>query len=76
LNIQCLPSTLYTALLPYQKEGVKFGLRQKGKVFIADEMGLGKTLQVFCFSSTLSHFEKFRFPLIFFFEFQNVTFDI
>jgi SWI/SNF-related matrix-associated actin-dependent regulator 1 of chromatin subfamily A len=32
-------------LLPYQVEGVQFGLRRNGRLLIADEMGLGKTLQ-------------------------------
>ena len=28
-----------------QREGVKFGIRHRGRVLIGDEMGLGKTLQ-------------------------------
>mmetsp|Transcript_60366 Transcript_60366/g.112011 ORF Transcript_60366/g.112011 Transcript_60366/m.112011 type:complete len:751 (+) Transcript_60366:73-2325(+) len=32
-------------LLPYQLEGLKFGLSRKGRCLIGDEMGLGKTLQ-------------------------------
>ena len=31
--------------MPFQREGVDFGVRNKGNVLIADEMGLGKTLQ-------------------------------
>jgi hypothetical protein len=41
-----LPQHLRDALLPFQLEGVKFGLRRHGRCLIADEMGLGKTLQV------------------------------
>ena len=41
-----LPRRLQDALLPFQLEGVKFGLRRQGRCLIADEMGLGKTLQV------------------------------
>ena len=41
-----LPRTLLDALLPFQFDGIKFGLRRGGRCLIADEMGLGKTLQV------------------------------
>lgn len=41
-----LPKSLRDALLPFQLEGIKFGLRRGGRCLIADEMGLGKTLQV------------------------------
>lgn len=41
-----LPPQLKDALLPFQLEGVMFGLRRRGRCLIADEMGLGKTLQV------------------------------
>ena len=44
--IRNLPKKLLDALLPFQVEGVQFGLRRGGRCLIADEMGLGKTLQV------------------------------
>lgn len=37
---------LLDALMPFQLEGVRFGLQRGGRCLIADEMGLGKTLQV------------------------------
>lgn len=40
-----LPPHLEAALLPFQKEGVLFGLERGGKCLIADEMGVGKTVQ-------------------------------
>ncbi|GKU88872.1 hypothetical protein SLEP1_g3086 [Rubroshorea leprosula] len=40
-----LPIFLFDALLPFQLDGVRFGLRRGGRCLIADEMGLGKTLQ-------------------------------
>ncbi|CAK9166287.1 unnamed protein product [Ilex paraguariensis] len=50
-----LPQSLLDALLPFQLEGVRFGLRRGGRCLIADEMGLGKTLQAIaiagCFKS-------------------------
>lgn len=44
--IERLPKLLVQSLLPFQYEGVQFGLRRGGRCLIADEMGLGKTLQV------------------------------
>ncbi|GFZ03537.1 SNF2 domain-containing protein [Actinidia rufa] len=50
-----LPKTLLDALMPFQLEGVRFGLQRGGRCLIADEMGLGKTLQAIaiacCFMS-------------------------
>ncbi|KAJ0049423.1 hypothetical protein Pint_16189 [Pistacia integerrima] len=40
-----LPKRLFDVLLPFQLEGISFGLRRGGRCLIADEMGLGKTLQ-------------------------------
>ncbi|KAJ7978477.1 DNA annealing helicase and endonuclease ZRANB3 [Quillaja saponaria] len=40
-----LPGKLVDVLLPFQLDGLKFGLRRGGRCLIADEMGLGKTLQ-------------------------------
>ena len=36
---------LYQNLLPFQKEGLKYGVSRHGRVLIADDMGLGKTVQ-------------------------------
>lgn len=44
--MQNLPKVLLDTLLPFQLEGVRFGLQRGGRCLIADEMGLGKTLQV------------------------------
>nr|GEV10233.1 DNA annealing helicase and endonuclease ZRANB3 isoform X1 [Tanacetum cinerariifolium] len=46
-----LPKSLLKVLLPFQLEGVKFGLRRGGRCLIADEMGLGKTLQAIAIAS-------------------------
>ncbi|EFJ17354.1 hypothetical protein SELMODRAFT_233770 [Selaginella moellendorffii] len=40
-----LPWKLKQYLLPFQWDGIRYGLRRGGRVLIADEMGLGKTLQ-------------------------------
>ncbi|KAI3717737.1 hypothetical protein L1987_69530 [Smallanthus sonchifolius] len=46
-----LPQSLLEVLLPFQIEGMKFGLRRGGRCLIADEMGLGKTLQAIAIAS-------------------------
>lgn len=45
--IQGLPEELRTRtpVLPYQVDGIAFGLHRGGRVLIGDEMGLGKTVQ-------------------------------
>lgn len=40
-----LDSRLLDALMPFQTEGVKFGISLGGRVMLADDMGLGKTIQ-------------------------------
>lgn len=44
--LQRLPLKLKDSLLPFQWEGVRFGLRRGGRCLLADEMGVGKTIQV------------------------------
>ncbi|WCJ35882.1 SWI/SNF-related matrix-associated actin-dependent regulator of chromatin subfamily A-like protein 1 [Euphorbia peplus] len=43
--ISKLPRKMLDRLLPFQLDGLRFGLRRGGRCLIADEMGLGKTLQ-------------------------------
>mmetsp|Transcript_86283 Transcript_86283/g.243119 ORF Transcript_86283/g.243119 Transcript_86283/m.243119 type:complete len:741 (+) Transcript_86283:59-2281(+) len=38
-------SRVPSGLLPYQLEGLRFGVSRQGRCLIGDEMGLGKTLQ-------------------------------
>eukprot|EP00961_Rhodomonas_salina_P157402 2119673-Rhodomonas_salina.3 len=45
-SVDDLPTHLRKALMPFQVDGVKFGIAQGGRCIIGDEMGLGKTLQV------------------------------
>ncbi|GIM10874.1 hypothetical protein Vretimale_14474, partial [Volvox reticuliferus] len=40
-----MPPSLRTALMPFQLQGVQFGLARHGRCLIADEMGVGKTVQ-------------------------------
>ena len=43
--LNSLPVHIRDSLLPFQREGVLFGLSRHGRVLIGDEMGLGKTIQ-------------------------------
>ncbi|GAB4860822.1 hypothetical protein Ancab_035984 [Ancistrocladus abbreviatus] len=49
--INALPRKLLGTLLPFQLDGLKFGLQRGGCCLIADEMGLGKTLQAIAIAS-------------------------
>ena len=44
-RMQRIPRPLREALMPFQREGVLFGVRHGGRALIADEMGVGKTVQ-------------------------------
>ena len=45
IDIGAIEPYLYDNLMPFQKEGIKFGVSRQGRVLIADDMGLGKTVQ-------------------------------
>lgn len=47
LILQNIPESIFGRLYPFQREGVRFGVKHQGRVLLADEMGLGKTVQVF-----------------------------
>lgn len=40
-----IPSDVLEKLFPYQREGIKFGVRREGRLLLADDCGLGKTMQ-------------------------------
>ena len=40
-----IPALIEEKLMPFQREGVKFALRNGGRALLGDEMGLGKTVQ-------------------------------
>jgi SWI/SNF-related matrix-associated actin-dependent regulator 1 of chromatin subfamily A len=40
-----LDSNITKSLLPFQVEGICFGVQQNGRLLLADDMGLGKTVQ-------------------------------
>ena len=43
---QRLPAATLANLFPFQRDGVRFIVRSKGRALLADEPGLGKTVQV------------------------------
>ena len=45
VDIGAIEPYLYDNLMPFQKEGIQFGVSRQGRVLIADDMGLGKTVQ-------------------------------
>ena len=51
---------LYQSLMPFQKEGVRYGIEHEGRVLLADEMGLGKTLQALC----IANYYALEWPLL------------
>ncbi|KAL3135100.1 hypothetical protein ABBQ32_008044 [Trebouxia sp. C0010 RCD-2024] len=46
-----IPDSVFSRLYPFQKEGVRFGVKHQGRVLLADEMGLGKTVQAICIAA-------------------------
>ena len=50
LIFQKIPEKLRRSLMPYQVEGVKFGISRNGRILFGDEMGLGKSIQAIALS--------------------------
>ncbi|ESN92127.1 hypothetical protein HELRODRAFT_194392 [Helobdella robusta] len=55
LNLSAIDSKLTSTLLPFQREGVEFAVKNGGRLLIADDMGLGKTLQAICTARFYGH---------------------
>lgn len=53
-------TSLYTALFPFQREGVNMAIARHGRLIIADEMGLGKSIQAI---ATAVYFRR-EWPLL------------
>jgi len=49
-SINNLPKNLYNKLYDFQRAGVEFAVKNKGRCIIADEMGVGKTIQAIAIS--------------------------
>ncbi|XP_067126580.1 LOW QUALITY PROTEIN: SWI/SNF-related matrix-associated actin-dependent regulator of chromatin subfamily A-like protein 1 [Centruroides vittatus] len=59
-DLSVLDSTLLESLMPFQKQGVSFGISLEGRVLIADDMGLGKTIQAIA----IARYYKEDWPLL------------
>lgn len=60
IDLSQIDKTLVESLMPFQREGVCFGISKKGRCLIADDMGLGKTIQAL----GIAHFYKSDWPLL------------
>ncbi|XP_063386918.1 SWI/SNF-related matrix-associated actin-dependent regulator of chromatin subfamily A-like protein 1 [Cydia fagiglandana] len=60
LDLSPIEATLRNKLMPFQEDGVRFGIAHRGRCMIADDMGLGKTFQALAIASYYKH----NFPLL------------
>ena len=49
------PAALRATLLPFQRDGVREGMRRGGRLLLADEMGIGKTVQALALATAYAH---------------------
>ncbi|XP_069705432.1 SWI/SNF-related matrix-associated actin-dependent regulator of chromatin subfamily A-like protein 1 isoform X2 [Periplaneta americana] len=45
MDLSRIDQTLLDALMPFQREGICYGVSRNGRCLLADDMGLGKTIQ-------------------------------
>ncbi|MFH4975848.1 hypothetical protein AB6A40_002557 [Gnathostoma spinigerum] len=55
-----IDESLVSALLPYQRKGVLYGIERRGRLLLADEMGLGKSIQAL----GIARYFKVDWPLL------------
>lgn len=55
IDLSPIEATLRWKLMPFQEEGVRFGISRRGRCMIADDMGLGKTFQALAIASYYRH---------------------
>ncbi|XP_043480130.1 SWI/SNF-related matrix-associated actin-dependent regulator of chromatin subfamily A-like protein 1 [Leptopilina heterotoma] len=60
VDFSSIDETLMESLMPFQKEGISFGITKKGRLMIADDMGLGKTIQAL----GIADYYKDEWPLL------------
>ncbi|NXP47562.1 SMAL1 protein, partial [Heliornis fulica] len=59
-DLSVVDSKIVTSLMPFQREGVNFGILRDGRLLLADDMGLGKTIQAICIAA----FYQKEWPLL------------
>ncbi|XP_017752379.1 PREDICTED: SWI/SNF-related matrix-associated actin-dependent regulator of chromatin subfamily A-like protein 1 [Eufriesea mexicana] len=60
IDLSNIDSQLLKNLIPFQKEGICYGISKGGRCMIADDMGLGKTIQAL----GIAHYFKDNWPLL------------
>ncbi|XP_043276402.1 SWI/SNF-related matrix-associated actin-dependent regulator of chromatin subfamily A-like protein 1 [Venturia canescens] len=60
IDLSPIDSKLTESLMPFQQEGIRYGISKRGRCFIADDMGLGKTIQAL----GLAHYYRENWPLL------------
>ncbi|KAL4714896.1 hypothetical protein ACJJTC_012568 [Scirpophaga incertulas] len=55
IDLTPIEATLRHKLMPFQEDGVRFGISRRGRCMIADDMGLGKTFQALAIASYYRH---------------------
>ncbi|XP_046406461.1 SWI/SNF-related matrix-associated actin-dependent regulator of chromatin subfamily A-like protein 1 [Ischnura elegans] len=60
IDLSKIEPVLLAALMPFQEEGVRYGISRNGRCLIADEMGLGKTIQAL----GIAHYYLKDWPLL------------
>jgi len=50
-SIDELPAEVLNNLYTFQKDGIKFAIKNKARILLADEMGVGKTIQSVCIAA-------------------------
>ncbi|XP_038222560.1 SWI/SNF-related matrix-associated actin-dependent regulator of chromatin subfamily A-like protein 1 [Zerene cesonia] len=60
IDLSPIESTLRNKLMPFQEDGVRFGIARRGRCMIADDMGLGKTFQALA----IADYYKHNWPLL------------
>ncbi|KZC09702.1 PREDICTED: SWI/SNF-related matrix-associated actin-dependent regulator of chromatin subfamily A-like protein 1 [Dufourea novaeangliae] len=60
IDLSKIDQQLLNQLMPFQREGVSYGVSKGGRCFIADDMGLGKTIQAL----GIAHYFMEDWPLL------------
>ncbi|XP_049949424.1 SWI/SNF-related matrix-associated actin-dependent regulator of chromatin subfamily A-like protein 1 isoform X1 [Schistocerca serialis cubense] len=60
IDLSRIDKQLVENLMPFQREGICFGISRKGRCLIADDMGLGKTVQ----GLGIAHYYYSDWPLL------------
>ncbi|XP_076287420.1 SWI/SNF-related matrix-associated actin-dependent regulator of chromatin subfamily A-like protein 1 [Lasioglossum baleicum] len=60
IDLSQIDSHLLSQLMPFQREGICYGISKGGRCLVADDMGLGKTIQAL----GIAHYFKQDWPLL------------